>query len=284
MIPQKEIRTIALNNNVPSNTIDKDYVLGHLLNGLFSFEWAKENFVFKGGTCLRKCYFIDYRFSEDIDITVINKSFVFTLKMLNEALNKTTSESGILFNILSFTECHYNNEHVGWDVELCFWGANHSRNDTPNFGNECHTKISFDIRLYEYIHFSEKLISKKILHNYSDSHMIISEIVCYSVEEILSEKLRALLQRKWGESRDYYDIWYLKNNVDNIDWSLVVEAFDVKCQFKNVVYNDVEDFFMPNRILHVIANWENRLSHQLSEPIDREKVLIELQAFFKTIF
>ncbi|MBW6474015.1 MAG: nucleotidyl transferase AbiEii/AbiGii toxin family protein [Anaerolineaceae bacterium] len=30
-----------------------------------------KNLVFKGGTCLRKCYFPDYRFSENLDFTAI---------------------------------------------------------------------------------------------------------------------------------------------------------------------------------------------------------------------
>ncbi|GEM_PF-4097233 len=36
MILQREIREIAENLQLPGNTIDKDYVLGHFLNGFFS--------------------------------------------------------------------------------------------------------------------------------------------------------------------------------------------------------------------------------------------------------
>ena len=48
MISQKEIRTIAEKLKVPSDTIDKDYVLGHFLNELFKQPWAINNLIFKG--------------------------------------------------------------------------------------------------------------------------------------------------------------------------------------------------------------------------------------------
>lgn len=32
-----------------------------------------ESWVFKGGTCLKKCYFETYHFSEDLDFTLRNE-------------------------------------------------------------------------------------------------------------------------------------------------------------------------------------------------------------------
>ena len=52
MILQKEIRTIAERLKVPSDTVDKDYVLGHFLHELFKQHWAINNLLFKGGSCL----------------------------------------------------------------------------------------------------------------------------------------------------------------------------------------------------------------------------------------
>jgi predicted nucleotidyltransferase component of viral defense system len=70
---QKEIEHIALQKDILKAIIDKDWVLGHLLNAFYSFEDIKNCFVFKGGTCLKKCYFGDYRFSEDLDFTLLDK-------------------------------------------------------------------------------------------------------------------------------------------------------------------------------------------------------------------
>lgn len=63
MILQSEIIRKAEEAGVPPDTIDKNWVLGHFLSELYKTEWANEFLIFKGGTCLKKCYFPDYRFS-----------------------------------------------------------------------------------------------------------------------------------------------------------------------------------------------------------------------------
>ncbi len=49
--------------------IEKDYVLSWVLAGIHMHEATKNSWIFKGGTCLKKCYFETYRFSEDLDFT-----------------------------------------------------------------------------------------------------------------------------------------------------------------------------------------------------------------------
>jgi len=49
--------------------IEKDYVIGWVLNGISNNEYLRERLIFKGGTALRKIYFHDYRLSEDLDFT-----------------------------------------------------------------------------------------------------------------------------------------------------------------------------------------------------------------------
>ena len=53
------------------DVVEKDYVLGWLLWGIGTDETLGLNWVFKGGTCLKKCYLETYRFSEDLDFTVM---------------------------------------------------------------------------------------------------------------------------------------------------------------------------------------------------------------------
>ena len=57
-----------------ANVIEKDYVLGWTLAGISQHPVFGENWVFKGGTCLKKCYFETYRFSEDLDFTISKSS------------------------------------------------------------------------------------------------------------------------------------------------------------------------------------------------------------------
>ncbi len=108
---QKEIENIAVQHEVHKSVIDKDWVLGHLLNSIYRHEALKEKLVFKGGTCLKKCYFENYRFSEDLDFTLIEPDFGIEQSMIANILENTTEISGILFFIESFTE-NLSNETV----------------------------------------------------------------------------------------------------------------------------------------------------------------------------
>jgi Nucleotidyl transferase AbiEii toxin, Type IV TA system len=81
MIPKNEILELATQVNLQPHVVEKDYVLGWLLAGIYQHPELRDAWVFKGGTCLKKCYFETYRFSEDLDFTVrdpshINKDFL----------------------------------------------------------------------------------------------------------------------------------------------------------------------------------------------------------------
>ena len=39
------------------NIVEKDYVLGWLLAGIANHPLLQSEWIFKGGTCLKKCYF-----------------------------------------------------------------------------------------------------------------------------------------------------------------------------------------------------------------------------------
>ena len=49
--------------------LERDYLLSWVLAGIGAVPELRETLVFKGGTALKKCYFGDYRFSEDLDFT-----------------------------------------------------------------------------------------------------------------------------------------------------------------------------------------------------------------------
>ena len=56
MILQREIAAIAQTMHVAKLTIDKVWVLGHFLDAIYSIDYLKDVLVFKGGTCLKKCF------------------------------------------------------------------------------------------------------------------------------------------------------------------------------------------------------------------------------------
>ena len=73
MIDRREILEAASSFSLLPSIVEKDYVLGWMLAGIYAHEELSESWIFKGGTCLKKCYFEIYRFSEDLDFTLRNE-------------------------------------------------------------------------------------------------------------------------------------------------------------------------------------------------------------------
>lgn len=72
MIKPGEIQKRANNIGVRDAQIEKDYILSWISWGIANHADLAKEIVFKGGTVLKKVYFEDYRFSEDLDFTLIN--------------------------------------------------------------------------------------------------------------------------------------------------------------------------------------------------------------------
>ena len=70
MIPKQEIMALAAELQLQAHVVEKDYALGWFLAAIAAHPVIGSRWVFKGGTCLKKCYFETYRFSEDLDFTL----------------------------------------------------------------------------------------------------------------------------------------------------------------------------------------------------------------------
>lgn len=67
MIGRPELSRLAAANGVGERAQENDYVLAWILAARAAI--GPRSLVFKGGTALRRCYFADYRYSEDLDFT-----------------------------------------------------------------------------------------------------------------------------------------------------------------------------------------------------------------------
>src|SRR3989338_9319417 len=76
MITKTELMDFAKEFSLRPDIIEKDYMLGWVLAGIANQPSLTDNLIFKGGTCLKKCYFETYRFSEDLDYTVLNPQYM----------------------------------------------------------------------------------------------------------------------------------------------------------------------------------------------------------------
>jgi len=94
MITQREIREKAREYGVPESTIERDYAQNWLLMALYSLDM-----VLKGGTGIKKVYFGDYRFSDDLDFTLLKVVAKEKLEAsIKESIKMAKEESGINFS------------------------------------------------------------------------------------------------------------------------------------------------------------------------------------------
>jgi len=91
MISTEEVKGLSIEQGVPLPNVEKDYVMGWLLWGIYNNSRLAQNLVLKGGNCLRKVYFPDTRFSDDLDFTAFQLD---TEQEFHRSLNAICAEVG----------------------------------------------------------------------------------------------------------------------------------------------------------------------------------------------
>ncbi|MBS3159359.1 nucleotidyl transferase AbiEii/AbiGii toxin family protein [Candidatus Woesearchaeota archaeon] len=253
MISLNELKRIAAKQRIALSVVEKDYALTWVLYGLSKTEF-KKYFVFKGGTAIRKIYFPDWRYSEDLDFTLPKK---FNDEELREVIDKIniflTEMAGITLNIKSL---HSNPEYA--QIKIQFLGPLNNKNT-----------IKLDLSFNEPIILTPK--NKDIHSEYSDKEK--RSLLVYPLEEILAEKIRSILQR--AKTRDYYDVWkILKLHHDKINVDLLYEVLIKKCQAKKLDFNK-DNLFSSERIKPAQEYWEKSLAHQVNAVPDFQTVVNE---------
>lgn len=283
MILQKEIVAVAAQKGVVKSIIDRDWALGHFIDAIYSIPELRQKLIFKGGTCLKKCYIPDYRFSEDLDFTSIDKDFILTRKTLENILALLKQRIEMPTHIESLKELKYENKLTGYEAIIKFWGSDHSRNDPPPPPQRWQTSVKIETILYELVLFPKS--KRDVTHQYSDR---LTEnalrIPCYSIEEMVAEKMRSLIQRSYTAPRDFYDLWYLSKHFSGLGYQPIVNAFYKKLTFKGHTFTGVEQLINPENDKHLKAAWKNSLAHQITGELpDFKTVKNELLVLFKKI-
>lgn len=284
MILQKEIATISEQLGVSKSVIDKDWMLGHFIAAIFNEPELKQTLIFKGGTCLKKCWFEEYRFSEDLDFTSKSQEFKLTPGHLKFITKHIEDNTGVKTHIVSLRPLQFKDRLTGYEAIIKFWGADHPKNIMPTTPDRWQTKIKIEIILYEEMIF--EVTEQAVSHPYSDNLALENAIPCYKIEEVLSEKIRALIQRSYTAPRDYYDIWYLSNNFPDLNWTIIVEAFYKKMKFKNIEFTGVDQLINAKSDKTLKGAWKNSLEHQIKKEKLPEYAIVRenLVELFERIF
>jgi hypothetical protein len=119
-----------------ANVIEKDYVLGWVLAGIFNHPDIGSSWIFKGGTCLKKCYFETYRFSEDLDFTLSDSNHLnqeFLLSCFKEIVQWVYNETGIEIpqDLIRFDIYENNRGFMSAQGRIGYRGPMQPRGDLP---------------------------------------------------------------------------------------------------------------------------------------------------------
>jgi len=279
-----KIQDEAKLKKVPQHVVEKDYALSYALAGIAKQPELSHSLIFKGGTALKKIFFGDYRFSEDLDFSVINAP---KDQQLEDALLKAV---GIAKELL--------NDYGPFDIQL---NRNPEKAPHPNGQEAFNLHIKFPwqptplcrIKI-EITHDEAVILSpeyKTILHGYEEQ--IDCVVACYHIEEIVAEKLRALLQthkklvtRGWNRprARDYYDLWcILKNYSSSVDTTRLIEMLDKKCKHRDVSYQSIDDFFTNELVQEANQHWQSTLGVLVKGLPDCVHVLNETRLLIQKI-
>ena len=184
----------------------------------------------------------------------------------------------------SLKELKYNDKLTGYEAIIKFWGSDHPRNEAPPPPQRWQTKVKIELILYELVLFPAS--KRDVIHPYSDKLTENAlQVPCYSIEEVLAEKMRSLIQRSYAAPRDFYDIWNLSKYFPELEYKPIVDAFHKKLAFKGHSFSGIEQLINSENDKHLKAAWKNSLAHQITGELpDFETVKNELLLLFKKIF
>ncbi len=232
---------------IPETILERDYCIAWFLVGL-SYVPLRLKLVFKGGTALKRCYFADYRFSEDLDFTLLEElSFEGLKKELELVYEEVQKASGIVFRFSREDSQSHQNSYTFY---LSYEGPISNK------------EIKVDITLKEHlVHLPE---NRAVLKSYIEYTDLPEEknIQVYSLHEITTEKVVALLDRARTEPRDLYDLWHLAVSTRSVELAEIKNAIQQKLEFRKKSLDEVCKEFSKKEP-RLKKAWDARLSSQI---------------------
>ena len=258
--------------------IERDYLISWIFAGIASTDTLRDTLVFKGGTALKKCYFGDYRFSEDLDFTSVDAPIG---EELERELSKACAAAVELLDPYAPVDitCERYLEkqaHPGGQEAFVIrarfpWQRRHQ------------TRVLVEVTTDEPLLWSTQ--TRELLHAYEEP--IDTRVCVYALEEIVAEKLRAILQharqleeRGWSRSRarDYYDLWRILGEYRGaLDLSGFKDRLTGKCATRGVSFESPDDFFTPLVLDGVERSWTQWLGPLVRELPAYETVMSALK-------
>lgn len=254
MIPQRNISLLANRlakeggRRFQESVLERDYCLAWFLAALAESD-LKPVLGFKGGTALKRCYFEDYRFSEDLDFTLTEPiTFEELVKRLESIYAAVYDASGIVFKFDREDRQSHENSYTFY---LKYEGP------LPTGNN-----VKVDVTLREQLVFP--LLERPVLRGYEEFADLPEDrhIRVYSLQEIATEKTLALADRARNEPRDLFDLWHLTSG-EGLDLGQLAGAMRQKLEFRGKPCEGVAEAIR-NKEARLKALWSKRLAYQMT--------------------
>lgn len=273
------IRTASQQMNINEVFIEKDYWITLVLSYLAKSEYASQA-VFKGGTSLSKGFGLIDRFSEDVDIAIIDenkksgneiKTIIRTIeKEMTKDLNELTVDGVTskgskfrksVFEYLSIDTKNKNNKLI---VEV-----NSFSNPFP-FKQLTIKSFVFD--------FFTNTGNEKFIEQYDLQPFDINVL---NKEQTMLEKTVSLIRFSFEENvleslsekiRHFYDLYFLMNDADCASF---MKSSDFKEQFNKILKHDREMFDEP-------TGWKEKSVAESPLITDFENIWKQLKDIYKT--
>ena len=226
--------------------------------GIYANPTFQETWVFKGGTCLKKCYFENYRFSEDLDFTLRDEKHIdesFLAAQFASISAWVYENAGIemppnLFKFDVYTNPRGNISCYGRVYYKSYFSS--GKRSMPN--------VRLDLTADELLVFPA--VQKRIFHEYSDNPDKGITVSVYSHEEVFGEKVRAFGER--SRPRDLYDVinLYKNDRLHRLSPTVVMDVLSRKCVYKGIPVPTMES--LNDRLDDLQRNWSPMLKHQLA--------------------
>ena len=257
MIPQRNISLLSNRlareggRRIPEAVLERDYCLAWFLVGLARAP-LRERLAFKGGTAIKRCYFGDYRFSEDLDFTLTEEVPFETIRAeLEPVFKEVQRASGVVFRFEREDRQGHVNSHTFY---LAYEGPLPARTAS---------QVKVDITIRERLVLP--LVERTVVRGYEEYEDVPdgASVRAYSLDEISVEKVVALGDRARNEPRDLYDIWHLTTE-GHVNLAHLKTELEQKLEFRGRTLAMLGEEFQKKEA-RLKKLWSARLAAQMAE-------------------
>jgi predicted nucleotidyltransferase component of viral defense system len=278
VITRDEIESKSHEFGIHVANVQRDYVFGWFLVGIYGATALRDVLVLKGGNCFRKAYFANTRFSADLDFSTesdIDESLV--VSQFNEACKFVAEHAGVTFDFERSqikVQGQVDEKRRVFDVRVYF---------RDFYGNSDHLwiRLSIDITEFDRIYLPTQM--RMVIHPYSDAGACKGALRCLKLEEMVANKLKCLLQRR--HVPDVYDLVFsvFVNRDIAVDRREVLSTF-----FRTTIYERspgvARQLFLELPLVALRDAWAKYIVAPLGGLLDFDEALTHFQNFINTLF